>query len=562
MRKKLFLAILSILLLLSVNVSAKEPAAVSLYDDSDYMYIKVDGEADCGTSVLVMLLQRDKRLIDLSYDSSCILNLDRIVVGENKSFSTEFLMDVTDDKRYDGGSYCVVVNYVENGKAKQKEITDIKFVKKSVRDEVSLLIQQIKTSDDIYNIVYNHSDDLMLDSQCVTSYLNDASVFQAVNSGIFALKSGIQGAGDFKNIFERCAAFYMINSADENRIVDLLGKYQYLFLYDMTAFDIDANNKTEIYTRISEKSFVDEAEMIKYVNEIPYVILAQNAQRWGLLEGILTDTYKKIFNLNTDELSQISDASRVYVKMLDSVPFESIEDINNKYLLAIQNVVEEENEKENSYGGGSRGGGSGGGVIPVVVPEPQKENTEVNKAAEFVDIDNCEWAREAIEYLYSKNIINGKSDTEFMPDDNVTRAEFVKMVIGAFYDADETARCNFSDVNKNNWSYKYIATAFEKGIVNGIGENTFKPDNNIIRQDMATILYKCVYAGQISGDGVITFKDTDKISDYAIDAVKKLSREKIINGFEDNTFAPQKNATRAEAAKMIYNLLMRLQEGV
>ena len=183
MRKKLFLAILSILLLLSVNVSAKEPAAVSLYDDSDYMYIKVDGEADCGTSVLVMLLQRDKRLIDLSYDSSCILNLDRIVVGENKSFSTEFLMDVTDDKRYDGGSYCVVVNYVENGKAKQKEITDIKFVKKSVRDEVSLLIQQIKTSDDIYNIVYNHSDDLMLDSQCVTSYLNDASVFQAVNSG-------------------------------------------------------------------------------------------------------------------------------------------------------------------------------------------------------------------------------------------------------------------------------------------------------------------------------------------------------------------------------------------
>lgn len=567
MRKKLFLTILSMLILLPFNVKAKEPTAVPLYNDSDYMYIKVDGEADNGTSVLVMLLQKDKVLNDLSYDNSCILNFDRIIVGENKIFSTEFLMDVTDDVRYDSGSYCVVVNYIENGITKQKEIPDIRFVKKSVRDNVLLLIQGIVTGDDVYSIIDNHSDNLMLDSGCVTSYLNNASICQNTNSKILAAKSEIQTAGDFKNVFEKHTAFSMINSADQGSIGGLLSSYQHLFLYDMTSFEIDPDNKGEIFKRISEKNFLDETEMKNYINEISYVILAQNAQRWGVLEGILFDTYKSIFNLNINELSGISDASKVYVEMLKNIPFESITDINNKYILAAKSVREAENETEDSYETGSTGGGSGGGIgggaLPGIVPEQEEIDEPIeNKAAHFEDIGTCEWARDAIEYLYSQNIISGKTDTEFMPNDKITRAEFVKMVIGAFYQIDESSRCNFLDVDENNWSYKYIATAFEKGIVNGVGSNTFKPDDNIIRQDMAVILYKCVYAGQKVQDGALEFKDTNEISDYALDAVEKLSTEKIINGFDDNTFAPKKNATRAEAAKMIYSLLMRLQGGV
>ncbi|MBR2884063.1 MAG: S-layer homology domain-containing protein, partial [Clostridia bacterium] len=91
------------------------------------------------------------------------------------------------------------------------------------------------------------------------------------------------------------------------------------------------------------------------------------------------------------------------------------------------------------------------------------------------------------------------------------------------------------------------------GIVTGITENEFAPDNNITREQMATILYR--YAKKENKSGEITYTDKDAISDYALDATAWANAAGIMKGNEDGSFAPLRNASRAEAAAVFVRLL-------
>ena len=89
-----------------------------------------------------------------------------------------------------------------------------------------------------------------------------------------------------------------------------------------------------------------------------------------------------------------------------------------------------------------------------------------------------------------------------------------------------------------------------------MSESVFGKGYNITREDMAVL---CANAASITADGEADFKDKDTIADYALAKESALSRAGIIKGFDDNTFRPKNNATRAQAASIIYNLIN--QEG-
>ena len=178
----------------------------------------------------------------------------------------------------------------------------------------------------------------------------------------------------------------------------------------------------------------------------------------------------------------------------------------------------------------------------------------------FNDLYSVPWATEAIEDLASKGVISGKQIGVFAPNDNITRAEFVKILVGAFSLTDANLNASFADVPQSHWAYKYIATASSKGIVNGIGNGMFGTDSNITRQDIAVLCYRLALSQGASFDNSGEFADVSVISDYAKEAASNLKGAGIINGKESNNFDPVSFATRAEAAKIIYQLMLYCQK--
>ena len=208
---------------------------------------------------------------------------------------------------------------------------------------------------------------------------------------------------------------------------------------------------------------------------------------------------------------------------------------------------------------GSQGGGSvgGGGSLAIDPSLEQQLNPDVSLYT-FKDVGSSHWALKPIEYLAGEGVLSGNGDGTFAPDKTVTREEFVKMIIAAFGFESTGAGISFTDVANSHWAYKYIEAAVENGIVKGISETQFGMGSYITRQDMAVIANRIINLKGISVEaGTASFTDDAKIDDYAKDAVNVLAGAGILNGYQDGSFRPQGSLTRAEAAKVIYELVNR-----
>ncbi|MFD2330541.1 glycosyl hydrolase [Cohnella sp. GCM10020058] len=175
----------------------------------------------------------------------------------------------------------------------------------------------------------------------------------------------------------------------------------------------------------------------------------------------------------------------------------------------------------------------------------------------FGDLSQAAWAREAIETLAARQIANGTGDGKFEPARPVTRAEFLKLLLEALELSDPQATASFSDMTSDAWYYGAVATGAKLGIVKGRADGTFGASDTITREDMAAMLARAIaLTGELdaseAGDG---FKDQASIADYAREAVGQLANAGLINGFEDGTFSPKGETTRAQAANVIYKLL-------
>ena len=168
------------------------------------------------------------------------------------------------------------------------------------------------------------------------------------------------------------------------------------------------------------------------------------------------------------------------------------------------------------------------------------------------------WAKLAVESLAAMDILNGYSDGTFGPDRTVTREEFVKMIICAFSIPKQKSDASFADVAADFWAAEYIYTAEANGIVTGISNESFGVGQPITRQDMAVIMSRIITYKAISIEfGSASFTDEAIISDYAADAVSLLAGAGIVNGLPDGSFNPLGSLTRAEAAKVIYELVIK-----
>ena len=174
----------------------------------------------------------------------------------------------------------------------------------------------------------------------------------------------------------------------------------------------------------------------------------------------------------------------------------------------------------------------------------------------FTDSDG--WGGEYIENLYNRGIISGKGEKIFMPEDNITREEFVKLIVELFDYNDSTYYTNFTDVNHDEWYYPYVAIAYKNNLINGIGSNLFGVGQNILRMDICKIIGSVMDAKGMKPaalHGEPSFNDGEQIADYALQSVTDMYKYGVVSGYDDGYFYPGNNATRQEAAKIIHGIL-------
>ena len=174
----------------------------------------------------------------------------------------------------------------------------------------------------------------------------------------------------------------------------------------------------------------------------------------------------------------------------------------------------------------------------------------------YKDVSDDHWAAEYIYSLTESEILAGNGDGTFEPEEEITRAEFATILAKAagINASDYSGSAPFSDVASSQWYAPYVAWAHSEGIVTGYPDNTFGPNNDISREDIATMLGRFVekYYGSLPPvNAAKIFADNDSISDYAAEYVSSMQQANVINGYEDNYFRPQNSASRAETAKMV-----------
>jgi hypothetical protein len=172
------------------------------------------------------------------------------------------------------------------------------------------------------------------------------------------------------------------------------------------------------------------------------------------------------------------------------------------------------------------------------------------------DIDG-HWAAEALDDLISADIVKGydqgEGTVQLKPNNAITRAEFVSLLVRALDLKAEGPSKTFADVKKGQWFYNDVTTAASLGIVGGINTNQFAPTAKIKRDEIAALIVRAFSQTISFGTNPKTFKDVPVY--WATADINKASSVGIVNGTGPDTFSPYKFATRAEALVILRNSL-------
>ena len=195
----------------------------------------------------------------------------------------------------------------------------------------------------------------------------------------------------------------------------------------------------------------------------------------------------------------------------------------------------------------------------VPTEKPSEENPSVSDIS-YTDVKSDAWYYDAVKYVTDNKLFDGITDDEFAPDMNMTRAMLVTVLYRLENAGVSKANNVFTDVADGKWYSDAVIWASENGIVQGVTDDTFAPNEDVSREQMIVILYR--YAKMKGNDVSVTadlsvFSDYENISVWAEDAFKWANGTQLVNGTSDTELSPQGTATRAQVA----TILMRFCKG-
>jgi len=321
-------------------------------------------------------------------------------------------------------------------------------------------------------------------------------------------------------------------------------KYADAFANSTALFNLGDATKQKVLTAISGKNFSDISAMVKETQEQTLLIFAKdtgNAANFVKVVRELGDI-PAMTNYAAFMAAANKNLADVTGPMGLARNANTISTFNTG--LEIKPVIVTPSNP------GSTGSSNTGGGIVVPVS---------NKEVKYTDIGMIGWASDAIVKLTDLGVFDGYLEDNgtytFRPNNSITREEFVKALLvctsgtGA---ASTGINPTFTDA-QGGWYSPFLDVAEKKGLTEGKGDGTFGIGELITRQDLSTMVYRMLVSEHYNvNTNAVNFTDGGSISDYAVPCVNALANAGVVTGYEDGSFGPFNNATRAEAAVMLF----------
>ena len=169
----------------------------------------------------------------------------------------------------------------------------------------------------------------------------------------------------------------------------------------------------------------------------------------------------------------------------------------------------------------------------------------------FADVDEASEQGIAIVKMAERGVVNGVGDGYFKPEDSLTRSQFVK-IVNKVFGYTQAGENKFSDVLAGKWYYDDVCIAVEAGYINGVGDGRFAPEDKVSREQVCVIMDNILKMEQLP----YFTEPEDKVSDWAKDAVYKAISSGLVSLEEGNIFRATENMTRGEACLVLSKCLV------
>lgn len=539
---------------------------ITLDAESDGNKISISGKIETDTEQSITILVQKAKITDVDISQAVYLT-QFTRPDEDGSFKTEFSSDDLEE-----GDYTVYATCDDS----ETVMVQLEYLKP---ENLGLFMEKLNltaTAEEMRALLLDSANARYARYFGINTEKLAALGQETLQNGVCMRMLADKGEGFTREnagkIFASHLAFALLKTANDGEgVYALISDNPELYLLDELYLGATEDVKKEtcsgIYMGLKTNLYDDLSKVMTdlKVNVILSEIYLTNYKD---IPDLLKEHEEEI-KIDLSKLDELSatQAANVY-QALNENRIYSFETLLEIYDDAINKQTEEPSPAPRPAGGGGGGGGGGNRIrveaapTPVATPEPTAAPTQIpEEKTEIVykDLSKGHWANEAIAFLsvHEPPVISGYDDGCFYPDRYVTRAEFVKLIINAFKFNTDGVLCTYNDVDSDSWYYTYIAAAEQAGVVTGTDNGTFRPDEEISRQDMAVMLHRVLEIKLISLETVTepVFPDGDTVSVYAQKAVNALGAAGVINGTDGGKLSPFASATRAQAAKMIYEIL-------
>lgn len=558
MKKIAILIVIAISFSLIFPVYANAVSVVASYDASSGT-VTLSTSASGATTIVV---RKDGVLLSSLSDGNLPVDADQIIV--NGTYTHDFYLP--EGTPY--GKYIITVSDAY-GSAEDSII----YYNKSVAD--AILRDNIST-DNFVNDVKSSAEALGIDTS-LPSYSDDTLTLMS------KIYTSYEDSADFNNKYNYCVAVCSFKNKDMQGIEETLKKYESILQIDYESdyeknTKLSSDDKTRLCSLLSKmdySSVYKEAISITGESKPFAAVLKSNSalavikggESWEALRRIYTEDFnflkKNVVDVNASYKNLSS--TDVFTE-LKKLSFDNVKDIKSNFNTACINATPKQGltpAPDNSNPGSvttrvpsAPAGGydevptqSGTGMAapsPAIAIVP---SLEAASGAAFTDVSNDDWFAGAVLTLGASGVLNGDANGSFRPYDNITRAEFAKIITAAFSLTGGTPT-EFADVPKDAWYYSYVQRAASAGIINGYN-GIFSPDDNISKQDAAVMLYRVSKLLKAEYTGIKKPVDYADASTYAWTAIGSFCESGIIKGDLNGNFNPLSSITRAEASQLV-----------
>lgn len=523
--------------------------------------------AAAGVPVVLLVLKPGKTLDELAQATQNFLDIieyvDDTLTDENGTFSFVFQLPGEAETAF----YYIRVG--SSGFVQAQEET-VRYVSAAGLEKIIENLKNAVSPEEIETILeqdenrdgYTDGDDLALNMADYRGLSPEAK--GRVNNYIFKKRMELDSANVINSSkllndwFVYCAKIEKVNHAqDKAELEKALKENENVFHIDFTQYaQLNSKLKDNVFSSFTARRPYAESDEIKRVfDETVCITRINTVHNTEELEAVM-ECYEELLQLDYSGV----DRDKLYTVILKHRRYDSLETLKDKYPSLKKEAMASTPQKPGNLGGGFGGGSIGA----VMTPRPTAVPTVTPKPADkeyFCDMDTAPWAEKYVNGLAEKGIVSGDENGRFHPNQPIKREEFIKILISSLDIQGGKYEQQFADVEPGSWYDDYIRTACQKGIVYGKEDRYFGVGENITRQEMAVLIDRAV---RVIGKEIPqtvekqSFIDENEIAGYAKSAVELLQKGELVSGYEDGSFQPENFATRAECARVISDLLVRI----